>query len=197
MTMQSTRRGLLKGGLAVAGLSAFDLPEWVLPVMAQGETRRAVHRPPREHAGASRRSPAARRPDDRRSTHAARFVLHHAALRPPGRRPRRVPAEGVRPGEQAAGALARRSEEDEEHADHLRLRVLRQSSSASGAVQQRTLDRRAAEDRARSGRREERREGVRLLRRRPRRRGSRVPHAEVHGQPAVRPQPLAREGVLG
>ena len=38
MTMQSTRRGLLKGGLAVAGLSAFDLPEWVLPVMAQGET---------------------------------------------------------------------------------------------------------------------------------------------------------------
>ena len=118
MTMQSTRRGLLKGGLAVAGLSAFDLPEWVLPVMAQGETARAVHRPPREHAGASRRSPAARRPDDRKSTHAARFVLHHTALRAPGRGPYGVSAEGVRPGEQAAGALARRSEEDEERADH-------------------------------------------------------------------------------
>jgi DMSO/TMAO reductase YedYZ molybdopterin-dependent catalytic subunit len=38
MTMQTTRRSILKGGLAVAGLSAFDIPEWVLPAMAQGET---------------------------------------------------------------------------------------------------------------------------------------------------------------
>jgi DMSO/TMAO reductase YedYZ molybdopterin-dependent catalytic subunit len=38
MTMQATRRSILKGGLAVAGLSAFDIPEWVLPAMAQGET---------------------------------------------------------------------------------------------------------------------------------------------------------------
>ena len=38
MTMQSTRRGILKGGLAVAGLSAFGIPEWALPALAQGET---------------------------------------------------------------------------------------------------------------------------------------------------------------
>ena len=38
MTMQSTRRGLLKGGLAVAGLSMLDIPEWALPALAQGET---------------------------------------------------------------------------------------------------------------------------------------------------------------
>ena len=38
MTMQNTRRDILKGGLAVAGLSAFGIPEWALPVLAQGET---------------------------------------------------------------------------------------------------------------------------------------------------------------
>jgi DMSO/TMAO reductase YedYZ molybdopterin-dependent catalytic subunit len=32
-----TRRDVLKGGLAVAGLSALGIPEWALPVMAQGE----------------------------------------------------------------------------------------------------------------------------------------------------------------
>src|SRR5262245_23112338 len=38
MTLQSTRRELLKGGLAVAGLSALGIPDWVLPALAQGET---------------------------------------------------------------------------------------------------------------------------------------------------------------
>ena len=38
MTMYSTRRGILKGGLAVAGLSALGMPDWVLPALAQGET---------------------------------------------------------------------------------------------------------------------------------------------------------------
>jgi len=35
---RSSRRDLLKGGLAVAGLGLFGFPEWALPVMAQGET---------------------------------------------------------------------------------------------------------------------------------------------------------------
>jgi DMSO/TMAO reductase YedYZ molybdopterin-dependent catalytic subunit len=39
MTTRSTRRAILKGGLAVAGLSAFGLPDWALPVLAQGETQ--------------------------------------------------------------------------------------------------------------------------------------------------------------
>ena len=38
MTIRSTRRNLLKGSLAVAGLSVFGLPEWALPVLAQGDT---------------------------------------------------------------------------------------------------------------------------------------------------------------
>jgi DMSO/TMAO reductase YedYZ molybdopterin-dependent catalytic subunit len=38
MDTQKTRRDVLKGSLAVAGLSLFGIPEWALPVMAQGET---------------------------------------------------------------------------------------------------------------------------------------------------------------
>ena len=37
MTTQPTRRELLRGSLAVAGLAALGLPEWVLPALAQGE----------------------------------------------------------------------------------------------------------------------------------------------------------------
>ena len=33
----TTRRDVLKGGLALAGLSVLGLPEWALPVLAQGE----------------------------------------------------------------------------------------------------------------------------------------------------------------
>src|SRR5215467_798959 len=38
MSKQTTRRNILKGSLAVAGLSVFGLPEWALPPLAQGET---------------------------------------------------------------------------------------------------------------------------------------------------------------
>src|SRR5262245_19866234 len=38
MTNPSSRRDILKGGMALAGLSMFGLPEWVLPALAQGET---------------------------------------------------------------------------------------------------------------------------------------------------------------
>jgi DMSO/TMAO reductase YedYZ molybdopterin-dependent catalytic subunit len=38
MTKQSTRREILKGSLAVAGLSVFGIPEWALPALAEGET---------------------------------------------------------------------------------------------------------------------------------------------------------------
>jgi DMSO/TMAO reductase YedYZ molybdopterin-dependent catalytic subunit len=37
MIDHSTRRQILKSGLAVAGLSAFGIPEWALPALAQGE----------------------------------------------------------------------------------------------------------------------------------------------------------------
>jgi len=35
---QRTRREILKGSLIVAGLGVLDIPEWALPVLAQGET---------------------------------------------------------------------------------------------------------------------------------------------------------------
>src|SRR5438874_7013501 len=38
MMNQRSRREILKGGLAVAGLGLLGVPEWVLPVLAQGET---------------------------------------------------------------------------------------------------------------------------------------------------------------
>jgi DMSO/TMAO reductase YedYZ molybdopterin-dependent catalytic subunit len=38
MSYQSTRRDILKGSLAVAGLGVFGLPEWAIPAFAQGET---------------------------------------------------------------------------------------------------------------------------------------------------------------
>ena len=38
MATQTTRRDMLKGSLALAGLSVLALPEWALPALAQGET---------------------------------------------------------------------------------------------------------------------------------------------------------------
>jgi DMSO/TMAO reductase YedYZ molybdopterin-dependent catalytic subunit len=38
MTRESTRREILKGTLALAGLGALGIPEWALPALAQGET---------------------------------------------------------------------------------------------------------------------------------------------------------------
>src|SRR6476620_1182666 len=35
---QHSRREVLKGGLAVAGLGVLGIPEWALPALAQGET---------------------------------------------------------------------------------------------------------------------------------------------------------------
>jgi DMSO/TMAO reductase YedYZ molybdopterin-dependent catalytic subunit len=35
---QPTRRNIIKGGLAVAGLGVLNVPDWVLPALAQGET---------------------------------------------------------------------------------------------------------------------------------------------------------------
>src|SRR5258706_15177361 len=37
MTTRSTRRDILKGTLALAGLGLVGIPDWVLPVLAQGE----------------------------------------------------------------------------------------------------------------------------------------------------------------
>jgi len=38
MATQNLRRDILKGGIAMAGLGVFGIPEWVLPALAQNET---------------------------------------------------------------------------------------------------------------------------------------------------------------
>jgi len=38
MTNQHSRREILRGGLAVAGIGVLGIPEWALPALAQGET---------------------------------------------------------------------------------------------------------------------------------------------------------------
>ena len=38
MSEQTTRREVLRGGLAAAGLGVLGVPEWVLPALAQGAT---------------------------------------------------------------------------------------------------------------------------------------------------------------
>src|SRR5947199_8654602 len=38
MPNQTTRRDVLRGTLALAGLSAFGIPDWTLPALAQSET---------------------------------------------------------------------------------------------------------------------------------------------------------------
>jgi DMSO/TMAO reductase YedYZ molybdopterin-dependent catalytic subunit len=38
MASENRRRDILKGGLALAGLGLFGIPEWALPALAQGET---------------------------------------------------------------------------------------------------------------------------------------------------------------
>ena len=38
MSTQHTRRDILRGGFAVAGLGILGIPEWALPALAQGET---------------------------------------------------------------------------------------------------------------------------------------------------------------
>jgi DMSO/TMAO reductase YedYZ molybdopterin-dependent catalytic subunit len=37
MTIENSRRDLLKGSLALAGLASLGIPEWIMPVLAQGE----------------------------------------------------------------------------------------------------------------------------------------------------------------
>ena len=38
MDVQQTRRDILRGGLAAAGLGMMGVPDWVLPALAQGAT---------------------------------------------------------------------------------------------------------------------------------------------------------------
>ena len=121
------------------------MPEWALPVLAQGETVVPFADWPENFNP----NPA---PDRRlfdtanhqRRDDAEGSVLHDPALRASGGRSGHLSPEGVGPGEHAAVAVARRAPQDGQHRAHRRLRMLRQPPSAAGAHRQRALDGRAA-----------------------------------------------------
>ncbi|PYR52306.1 MAG: hypothetical protein DMF89_03075, partial [Acidobacteria bacterium] len=84
---------------------------------ARGERdARGIHRHPRQRAlGDASGSPAARRPDHRRSVHTEGQVRHDAALRPSADRSCRLQAEDLRAGGSSDGAVARRPQEARRH----------------------------------------------------------------------------------
>ena len=100
MALEQSRRDILKQlGLAGIGLSIANLPEFVLPALAQGETLVPFTEfPP---TSTRTRTPPTRTYDIRKIDGPftpTRSVLHDAALRHPDGRSRRVPSEGHRPG---------------------------------------------------------------------------------------------------
>ena len=112
MTIQNTRREILRGSLAVAGLSALGIPDWVLPALAQGETvvpftdipdNLRWEPPPDRRLLDIRTIDGPFTPKDKFAT-----TQHYGH---PGRRPGDVQAEGLGPGRPAEGAVARRSQE--------------------------------------------------------------------------------------
>ena len=187
----------VQGGLAVAGLSALGIPEWALPALAQGETLVPFTDMPANVSRRRRRPAHARRPHDRRSVHAARPVLHDAALRPSRRSIRRrfgSRSSGLvdRPQSLSLDDLKKMGSTElvagfECSGNRRPLQGLSSNGRWTGVPLRAVLDR--AGVKAEGAR-------VRVLRRRSRRRGSRVPHAEVQGRTAVRPQPVAREGAV-
>ena len=167
MPKETTRREVLKGGVAMAGLGVFGVPEWAFPALAQNETLVEFTDLPEEIV--LERTPDRRiigRTSHRRPDHARQPVVHDAALRASGRRPRHLPAAGVRDGRHAARTLAGRSARHAEPGTGVRLRVLRQPRSAQRSVEQRPLDRRTVAYGARAGRHTGRGARVRVLRRR-------------------------------
>ena len=108
MRKTSTRRDILKGTLAVAGLGVLNIPEWALPALAQGETLVPFTDLPDEIV--LERSPERRIIDIRMidGPFTPRdSVRHDTALRASGARPCDVPPEGLGTGGPAAVALDR------------------------------------------------------------------------------------------
>ena len=198
MAKETTRREVLKGGLAMAGLGVIGMPEWAFPALAQGETLMQftdVSDDVQWIRDAERRIIDVRRIDGP-FTPRDQF-LHDAALRPPQRGRGCVPPARLRSGRHRAGAVDGRPARHAEPRPGLRLRVLRQPRPAERPVEQRPLDRGLPAHGAPACRRAGRGTRVRLLRRRPRRGGSHLARPSVQRRAAVRPEPRAGSGALG
>ena len=195
MKTDSTRRTILKGSLAMAGLGIAGLPDWALPVLAQGDSVVQFTDIPenvRWDTPPDRRMLDVRTIDGPFVAPDKFATTQHYGHPDVDMATYKLKLTGMVNTPKALSP--RRSEEAGQHRAGGRLRVLGKSRAAAGAVGQRQVDWRAVEDGARRGGRQARREGHRVLRRRPRRRRSRVAHAEVQGRLPLRPQPAAREG---
>ena len=165
MANESTRREVMRGGLAFAGLAALGIPDWAIPVLAQDEILVPFTDIP---GGKVNTNPA----PDRRSLDTQTITtlltprdqhFDHPALRPPDDRRRRVPPayRGLvdKPQTLIVDDLARC-----EHRGRLRVRVLGQSRPLQGLTELRPLDRRARCAGPRPGWHQGDRARVRLLR---------------------------------
>ena len=199
MNDQHTRREILRGGLAAASLGVLGMPDWVLPALAQGETVVPfTDFPETFNADAGARPAAPRHPHHRRAFITPKdqfFTTQHYGH--PGGRPGHVQAEGLGAGRRPKSLSLDELKKMPKPELIAGFECSGNRGAAAGPVQQRQVDRRAAQGGARDGRRQGRGARVRVLRRRPRRRRSRVAHAEVQARAAVRPQPAARQGAVG
>ena len=187
-----SRRTILRGGLALAGLGVAGIPEWALPLLAQGETLVPFTDIPENVRW---ETPPDRRTFDLRSidgpfTPADKFFTTqhygHPTVDPTTFK---LKLSGLvnTPKALSLDELKRLGSTDLAG----RVRVFRKSRAAQRPERQRQVDRRAVEDRAQHGGRESRRPRHRVLRCRSWRRRSRMAHEEIQDRLSLRPQPAA------
>ena len=168
MSEYITRRETVRRGLAAASLLAL-VPDWAIPAIAQGETLVPFTDLPANFNPTP--SPERRTLDIRKIdgpfTPADQFFttqhLGHPVI-DPATFALKVSGLVERPKSFSLDELRKMRSTG----TRVRFRMLRQSASPARSREQRTLDRRPSEGRARSGRREARGARVRLLRRRSR-----------------------------
>ena len=157
MAIHHTRRDVLRGTLAAAGLGMLGIPEWALPALAQGETLVPfTDAPPTFPAPGPVNRQYDIRTIDGPFTPADRFFTTqhygHPVVDPATFR-LKVTGLVNRP----LSLVARRAAQDRQHRAHRRLRMLGQPAPTAGAVRERPMDRRAAARRARPRRASSRR----------------------------------------
>ena len=152
MAQQTTRREILKSGLAAAGLGMLGIPEWAMPALAQGETLVEFTDLPEKIVlvpTADRRIIDIRHINGVLTPRDQFATTQHYGHPEVDRATFRLKVSGMvdKPLSLSLDDL----KQDAQHRRRLRLRVLGQPSSAAGADRQRPLDRRLAEAGARRG----------------------------------------------
>ena len=149
MKIETTRRTILKGSLAMAGLGVIGLPEWAMPMLAADESVVQFTDIPENVRWDT---PPDRRMLDVRTIDGPFIAADKFATTQHYGHPDvdaatfKLKFSGM--VNSAKALVARRPEEARQPRTGRRLRVLRQPRTAAGPVRQRQVDRRAAQDRA-------------------------------------------------